>query len=360
MLATHDPDVFPDVPARVALTVAGHLHGGQVNVPILRHAVLPTRYGDRYLAGHVVESGRHLYVSAGLGTAGLPLRLRRAARGAGAPSDRARRRGGASAAAGGMTLVCSSARSSRSAASRTDDRRDRSGGSHEGMRRAGRESRGTAAPDHLLRPLHLTLNLGILLALGCAIATQLGFLYKHRGANEAPSVDIRHPLQSGKSLFRSKWFAIGMGDRARRLAAPRRRAGAGAAVGRAGRALHRRRDARRAGRADLRLQRRPAPVGRRGDDRRRPAAADRHAAGRQRRALRLLARRHDLVRGRHARDRLPADLRPAPRRAGPSPRRHARRRGRHAVRRLRRRHQGAHRPRRRRRGARLPVARDRR
>jgi drug/metabolite transporter (DMT)-like permease len=57
----------------------------------------------------------------------------------------------------------------------------------------------------------VTLNLGILLALGCAIATQLGFLYKHRGANEAPCVDIRHPLACGKSLFRSKWFAIGMG-----------------------------------------------------------------------------------------------------------------------------------------------------
>jgi predicted MPP superfamily phosphohydrolase len=77
LLAMHDPDAFPGVPDRVALTVAGHLHGGQVNVPILRRAVLPTRYGDRYLAGHVVEEGRHLYVSAGLGTAGLPLRLRR-------------------------------------------------------------------------------------------------------------------------------------------------------------------------------------------------------------------------------------------------------------------------------------------
>jgi predicted MPP superfamily phosphohydrolase len=77
LLVTHDPDVFPDVPDRVSLTVAGHLHGGQVNVPILRRAVLPTRFGERYLAGHVVEEGRHLYVSAGLGTAGLPLRLRR-------------------------------------------------------------------------------------------------------------------------------------------------------------------------------------------------------------------------------------------------------------------------------------------
>jgi drug/metabolite transporter (DMT)-like permease len=56
----------------------------------------------------------------------------------------------------------------------------------------------------------LTLNLGIMLALACAIATQLGFLYKHRGANEAPCVDVRHPLQAGKSLFCSKWFALGM------------------------------------------------------------------------------------------------------------------------------------------------------
>jgi drug/metabolite transporter (DMT)-like permease len=57
----------------------------------------------------------------------------------------------------------------------------------------------------------LTLNLGILMALACAVATQLGFLYKHRGANAAPKVDIRHPLRAGRSLFASKWFAIGMG-----------------------------------------------------------------------------------------------------------------------------------------------------
>jgi len=75
LFLTHDPDFFPDVPARADLTVAGHLHGGQVNVPILRLAAMPTAYGDRYVAGHVVEHGRHLYVSAGLGTAGLPLRL---------------------------------------------------------------------------------------------------------------------------------------------------------------------------------------------------------------------------------------------------------------------------------------------
>jgi drug/metabolite transporter (DMT)-like permease len=57
----------------------------------------------------------------------------------------------------------------------------------------------------------VTLNIGIMLALACAVATQLGFLYKHRGANAAPKVDIRHPLRSVRSLFASKWFAIGMG-----------------------------------------------------------------------------------------------------------------------------------------------------
>src|ERR671914_1247198 len=56
----------------------------------------------------------------------------------------------------------------------------------------------------------VTLNIGILLALACAVATQLGFLYKHRGANAAPKVDIRRPLRTVRNLFASPWFAIGM------------------------------------------------------------------------------------------------------------------------------------------------------
>ena len=56
----------------------------------------------------------------------------------------------------------------------------------------------------------MTLQLGILLALLCAIASNLGFFYKHRGCNEAPPVDIRHPLRTAKALWSSKWFAIGM------------------------------------------------------------------------------------------------------------------------------------------------------
>lgn len=57
----------------------------------------------------------------------------------------------------------------------------------------------------------MTVQIGIALALLCAVSTNLGFLYKHRGANRAAAVDWRHPLKSGAALFRSKWFAIGMG-----------------------------------------------------------------------------------------------------------------------------------------------------
>jgi hypothetical protein len=57
----------------------------------------------------------------------------------------------------------------------------------------------------------MTLEIGILLALTCAVATNLGFLYKYRGANEVVSVTIVHPWRSAVELFRSKWFAIGMG-----------------------------------------------------------------------------------------------------------------------------------------------------
>jgi drug/metabolite transporter (DMT)-like permease len=56
----------------------------------------------------------------------------------------------------------------------------------------------------------MTLFFGILLALACALATNVGFLYKHRGACAAAPVDMRHPLRSGRSLFASPMFAIGM------------------------------------------------------------------------------------------------------------------------------------------------------
>jgi predicted MPP superfamily phosphohydrolase len=75
ILLAHDPDVFPFVPHRVALTVSGHTHGGQVAIPVLRRPAIPSYYGERYARGHVVEDDRHLYISSGLGTSGLPVRF---------------------------------------------------------------------------------------------------------------------------------------------------------------------------------------------------------------------------------------------------------------------------------------------
>jgi drug/metabolite transporter (DMT)-like permease len=56
----------------------------------------------------------------------------------------------------------------------------------------------------------MSLYLGIFLALLCAVASNLAFFFKHRGACEACAVDIKHPLRTAKSLYSSKWFTIGM------------------------------------------------------------------------------------------------------------------------------------------------------
>jgi predicted MPP superfamily phosphohydrolase len=74
VLMAHEPDIFPQVPARVALTVCGHTHGGQVRVFGYSPHV-PSMYGLRYVYGHIVEDGRHMIVSAGLGCSALPVRF---------------------------------------------------------------------------------------------------------------------------------------------------------------------------------------------------------------------------------------------------------------------------------------------
>lgn len=53
--------------------------------------------------------------------------------------------------------------------------------------------------------------LGLSLAVAAAVATNLAFLFKHRGAVLAPPIEVRHPLRSAAGLFRSRWFAVGWG-----------------------------------------------------------------------------------------------------------------------------------------------------
>jgi predicted MPP superfamily phosphohydrolase len=75
ILLAHEPDIFVDVPPRVALTLAGHTHGGQIILPLVPPVWAPSEYGARFAYGHIVEGGRHMIVSGGLGCSKVPLRL---------------------------------------------------------------------------------------------------------------------------------------------------------------------------------------------------------------------------------------------------------------------------------------------
>jgi predicted MPP superfamily phosphohydrolase len=74
ILLAHEPDIFARVPGRVSLTLSGHTHGGQVRLFGYSPRV-PSRFGNRFAYGHIVEEGRHLVVSGGLGCSILPVRI---------------------------------------------------------------------------------------------------------------------------------------------------------------------------------------------------------------------------------------------------------------------------------------------
>lgn len=74
ILLAHEPDIFAQVPGRVALTLSGHTHGGQVRLgPFVPY--VPSQFGARYAYGCINEAGRDLVVSGGLGCSGLPVRF---------------------------------------------------------------------------------------------------------------------------------------------------------------------------------------------------------------------------------------------------------------------------------------------
>ncbi|UVK42260.1 metallophosphoesterase [Mesorhizobium sp. AR07] len=74
ILLAHEPDIFPTVPWRVSLTLSGHTHGGQIRL-FGYSPVVPSRFGNRYAYGHVVENDRNLIVSGGLGFSIVPVRF---------------------------------------------------------------------------------------------------------------------------------------------------------------------------------------------------------------------------------------------------------------------------------------------
>lgn len=78
ILLAHEPYVFRRVPQRIALTLCGHTHGGQVNLPFLHRRWWRDGFtGYDSIYGHTEIDGRHLVISGGLGESFLPVRFLR-------------------------------------------------------------------------------------------------------------------------------------------------------------------------------------------------------------------------------------------------------------------------------------------
>jgi predicted MPP superfamily phosphohydrolase len=75
VVLTHDPAAFARLPGGPHLMLCGHTHGGQIQLPFVGPLVNMSDAPLRWTYGHVSEGGRNLYITSGLGTSGLPLRI---------------------------------------------------------------------------------------------------------------------------------------------------------------------------------------------------------------------------------------------------------------------------------------------
>jgi uncharacterized protein len=76
ILLSHNPDVFPVASSKgFDLVLAGHTHGGQVNVEIFDNNINPARFVTPYTRGLYTDAFSAVYVNSGIGTIGIPIRL---------------------------------------------------------------------------------------------------------------------------------------------------------------------------------------------------------------------------------------------------------------------------------------------
>ena len=68
IVLSHNPDLFPEIPNFVSLTLSGHTHGGEIIIPFIGSPFIPSKYGQRFRKGYIVENNKHLYVSGGIAT----------------------------------------------------------------------------------------------------------------------------------------------------------------------------------------------------------------------------------------------------------------------------------------------------
>lgn len=74
LLMAHEPNIFPRVPSRVALTLSGHTHGGQIRL-FGRSPAIRRVNGHDLAYGHRIMDGRHIVVSGGFGVSRIPVRI---------------------------------------------------------------------------------------------------------------------------------------------------------------------------------------------------------------------------------------------------------------------------------------------
>jgi uncharacterized protein len=75
IMLTHEPDIFPQLPNLVSLTLAGHTHGGQIRLPFIGGIFTASIYGNKYAKGYIAENSKQMFVTSGIGTSILPVRF---------------------------------------------------------------------------------------------------------------------------------------------------------------------------------------------------------------------------------------------------------------------------------------------
>lgn len=72
---THNPTIFPQLPTTCRLTIAGHTHGGQVDLPFIGPLIVPPQIDAAFANGIARSGAKTLFVSTGIGTSHVPVRF---------------------------------------------------------------------------------------------------------------------------------------------------------------------------------------------------------------------------------------------------------------------------------------------
>jgi uncharacterized protein len=78
LLLTHNPDSYYSLPSlkQPFVLLAGHTHGGQVNLPVVTEKILKIVTQQGYQRGlYSLHQNNQLFVTSGIGMVGLPLRF---------------------------------------------------------------------------------------------------------------------------------------------------------------------------------------------------------------------------------------------------------------------------------------------